>query len=367
MNKNATMDVCRSPQQGATIIDLSANPYDVSPTINHLVTTIQDARAADQKVIVMLGEEHSTISYVSFAMLLRSGLQDGGSKDKPVLAQEQRHNLLELFLPRLFKGDPSSFQDAARHALNRLKQDDPKRYHHLQALTFASLGWPLAPVAQLESVSGWLRQKFPVRLMDMAMTTRNQIDINNPETAKFVKTNPAEGGASLDGGEPNGMRLRNLWMMASLREIIEDHNIVLLQTGLAHLGGSVEDGNLYEHALHGLGVQTEHDAKIITVFPECRRGNITFKTMLSPEAQQAMNNSDTIILRGGNEAKHRQGRIGSISREAATLRRIFNASGLPDHELSVNDANDYKRKTEGHKTALRAELDRIITAYPNAP
>jgi len=193
----------------------------------------------------------------------------------------------------------------------------------------------------------------------MALEKSYQIDINDPETAEFVKTHSREKGASLCAHFPNGARLRNLWMMTNLQKIINDHDVAFSQTGISHLGGFQEANDPYTNSMYKLGTEIDHTVKIITVFPEHEDENLTFATLLSPEAQRAMNNPDTVIIRGGNETCHEQGEIGSLDEEAAELREIFKASGLPYNDLSV-DEGDYENKRKAMETALRSELELII-------
>lgn len=341
----------------ATIIDLSANPDNFSPAINHIVTSIQDARAADQKVIVMLGELHDTISHVALAPLLRRALQDAGNKDKPVLALEERHNSLEYFLCYIMAQTPSALPAAAPRALQNLKQDNPEHYHRLQAQAVAAHKWPQTPLTRLESVLDWLREQSPVHLIDVAKTMSNQIDMNDPATATFVKVGSEKKVAALSASSPEGVRLRNQWMVASLQEINNRHDLTLFQTGLLHLGGFLEHLP-YQYSLHGSVLQTDPTVKIITVFPESRYENQIFAGLLSPEAQKAMNNPDTIIIRGGNETRHQQSKVGSINEEITTLRKIFRASGMPDNTLSIDEA-DYENKRIELGTSIHQDLTEL--------
>lgn len=360
-NKTANQQHQASPRAkkaGATIIDLSINPNNFSPAINHIVTSIQEARATDQRVIVMLGEEHSTISHVALPLMLRRGLAEAGSKDKPALVLEQSENLLEYYLPDIMRKTSGSY-DTARHALNNLKQNTPNRYHHLQALTVMSLQWPTTPVTHMECVADWLREKLPVRLIDIPINTSGQIDLSNPEAAEFVKKHTEREDISLSAEYLTGrMRLRNLWEVANLSRIINENDLVLCQMGLTHIAGEQERNLPYKHSLHGLGIQTDHNVKIITVFPEIDYGNQTFTTKLSQHAQKAMNTPDTVIIRGGNGTRHKQGTAGSIDEEIKTLHEIFMASGQSDNSLSF-DKSDYEHQYKDATSTLYRDLTRL--------
>lgn len=105
-------------------------------------------------------------------------------------------------------------------------------------------------------------------------------------------------------------------------------------------------------------LQTDPTVKIITVFPESRYENQIFAGLLSPEAQKAMNNPDTIIIRGGNETRHQQSKVGSINEEITTLRKIFRASGMPDNTLSIDEA-DYENKRIELGTSIHQDLTEL--------
>lgn len=169
---------------GTTVIDLSANPDDLSPAVDHLVTTVQEARAADQKIILALGEEHSVIANVAMASFVRTGLQRAGIAN-PVMALEHVHNLLEKRLPDFFPGE-MAFQERSRHVLTALKTGDPARYARMQALACGSWNWPAAPATRIYSMSTWLADDADIHMIDMAITSDGFLDMTDPATAAFI-------------------------------------------------------------------------------------------------------------------------------------------------------------------------------------
>jgi len=346
------------------VIDL-ADPYDLSPAVNHIITTVQEARAADQKVILMLGETHSNIAHVRLAELVRRGLTEAGIH-KPVMAVEEQHNLTECLLPRFYSHELfSPFRAAVAQALPALKINDPSRYHRLQALGNASVFWPQAPVTRLENFTTWINDNTTIRMVDIAMTLDGYLDCTDPETNAFITTNTQNPGpdpdtqqAPIDGVEPEGMRLRNLWMMQQLETIPDP--VTILQTGFAHPAGLARKGYSYADSLHGgfakaakQGTDSQQP-RVITVLPENRV--ITFNNFLSAAAQRAMSNPDTVILRGAGEARHFQdeGR-GSFDEEIATLQRLGGA------QITSEDA--YRKTIARNNDALTKELISITQQY----
>ncbi len=113
------------PGAGATIMYSGASPYNLSLVLHRIVTTVQKALSADQKVILLMGEEHCTIAHVRMAELVRAGLSRVGVND-PVMAYEHPHNLLEILLPEIFPGAAQAgFRTCATQALPALKACDP--------------------------------------------------------------------------------------------------------------------------------------------------------------------------------------------------------------------------------------------------
>lgn len=351
MNKEAAMEYHQATpaaqNTGATVIDLSANPDNFSPAIGHIVTSIQNARAANQKVIVMVGERHDTISHVALSSLLRYGLKAVGNEDKPALALENNHNLSEFFVSKAYKKQSPSAYHRIYRILQDMKKDSPEDYRHIHALNYAGAKWLQTPVTKLESVSSWLREESPVHMIDLALIRSNKpgkIDMKDPDTAELVKSHRKPINFLLNEKFHKGsMRLRNQWMMANLQTISNDNDITFLQTGLAHLGGDSARNVAYEYSLHNLAQDIRHNAKIITVMPEDQK--FTF-ARLPKQAKKAMDTPNTVIIRGGNDTRHLRKLCSSVNEEIATLSKIFSASGLPDNTLSVQNEDDYETQRQ---------------------
>ena len=337
---------------GATVIDMSADPYDLSPAVNHIVTTVKYALAADQKIILMLGEAHDTVADVKMAELVRVSLKAAGIEN-PAMAVEQRHQLLEVLLPNFFPDDSlSTFRTRAAQAVSFLKIADPNRYHRLQILAYAALDWSTAPMTRLGDSSTWHDDGPDVRLIDMARTVEEYLDYADPATKTFVDTNVSsdiEDKTRIHMEFPEGVRLRNKWMVAQLRSILAEgrNRVAILQTGSAHLGGWKNRAYSYPDSLHGIFAEAANDnIRIISVLLE--NYSTTFKNLLSNEALEAMNNPDTIIMRGQNRTLHWRKWHGSFEEEIETLARISGASFKPH----ITTEADYH--------ALRGEFERRL-------
>lgn len=346
---------------GATVIDMSANPYDLSPAVNHIVTTVKEALAADQKVILMLGEEHNTITHVRMAELVRQGLRRAGIEN-PVIAVENSYNLLERFLPVFFPSDLlSSFRTRAVQALLSLKTADLAYFSRLQSLLCAILNGLHAPVANLENFCVWRDNGLDVHLVDMAITDAGYLDCADPATKTFVDAYALSGiedKTHVDAEGDEGMRLRNEWTALYLRAILADnHNyVVILQAGLSHLGGG--KGYPYPDSLHSIFANAANDnIRAISVFPQ-NHGD-TFENFLSREAQEAMDNPETIILRGQNGTQHRKNGYGSFEKEIGTLAHISGASCKP-HIRSEADYHDLRGE---FKRCLKEEIRAITKEF----
>lgn len=355
---------------GTTVIDLSANPDDFSPVIDHLVTTVKEACAADQKVIVMLGENHANIGHVSRAELLRQGLRRAGVAERPVIAVEANYNFLQFMLGRLypefcFEEGQTDFHTVAKTALTVLRDADPARYNRAQAMAYAAWDWPIAPMSKLASVATWLAAGEDIRMIDLAKTNFRLLDEADPSTAAFIdeyaaKEDLVQKARYIDTTSKEGIRLRNLWMAKETRGIMKDAPLMILKTGLYHVGGQLKDGYLYKHSLHAQFAKAANDnIHVITVFPE-NHGD-TFANTVPPDGQQAMNNPDTIILRGGPENSHFQDLVGSFESEIATLDAFAHAANLPAPEIR-NEYN-YRALLEKNKASLTEELKDIIRGY----
>ena len=350
--KSAAAPVCGTmtdTETSATTIDLSADPYDLSPAIDHIVTTAKDALAADQKVILMLGEEHGTITDVRMAELVHRGLQQAGIEN-PVIATETPHNFVEFLLPRFFPDNShSTFRAQAAQALSSLKAINPARYRHLQSLTFAACMWTLAPVTRLENSSSWQDKGLDVRPIDMAKTRGDCLDYADRTAKNFIDANASpsiKDKSHILTNDEEGVRLRNKWMAMQLQSISVQNRVTILQTGSTHLGGAA---GIYPYpdSLHGiLAMAANNNMKIISLFPE-NHGD-TFKNFLPRAAKNAMNNPDTIILCGQDETQHWRNRCDLFEDEIKTLTRISGPSFRP------------RIRTEYDYHALRGEYEQQL-------
>lgn len=339
---------------GATVIDLGANPDDLSPAVDHLVTTVQEARGPS-KIILALGENHITIRDVALAEFMRQGLQRAGIAN-PVMAVESPYNLLELLLSRFFPGE-TAFQEQSRHALTALKTDDPARYARMQALAVAGWDWPHAPATRVCNMSAWLAAGADIRLIDMAMTDDLFLDTADPATAAFIDKHAGivRDRTRLHSADPlEGVRPRNEWMAARLRDILKQADAVILQTGYGHLGGD-RNGQPYKYSFHPAFPRAVNDnIRFIAVFPG--QAGFCLRGVVPPEGQEAMNNPDTVILRGGNAVRHWRGKIGSFAEEIAVLNAFARATRMPEAAPCIGNKDDYNRLLQENKKTLRNEL-----------
>lgn len=343
----------------ATTVDLSADPGNLSPATDLIVARVQEALDANQNVILMIGEEHVTAAHVRLPALVGDALRRAGAVD-PVIAVEIDHNLLEVLLPRVLPCEEQKGGCARTlRVLPALKAHDQARYNHLQALIYAALDWQDAPAANLVNVSGWIGGKADVRLIDMAVTDSGFLDIADTETGAFVQAHAA---ANVNDKEKiavassGGMRLRNEWIASRIRGILAEEGVraVIMETGRDHLGGNKRRKIPYSQSLHATLKKQGKTSKIITVFPESF--GYTFENSLSAEAQNALGNRDTIVLRGGDKTRHIQLLIGSFEDEIAALSRWSPAPGFKDKA-------GYDALRERFRKALVAELESVTALY----
>lgn len=350
----------------ATVIDL-ADPLNPSPAVNHIVSTVKEALAANQKVIVLVSEEHTTVFDVKLAEFLRAGLQRNGVAN-PVMAVEQSHNLLEILLssPQIFPGNwEGSFRTEAASALSVLKTKDLTRYHRLQAMAYASIDYDDAPATNVENFQRWLDSGMTVRLVDIAKTPTLYLDYADPATIVFMDEH-----ASYSTGDKKhlhttwaeGIRLRNLWMKKEIDEILskEKSPVVVLQTGSFHIGGHPWKGYKYPDSLHGIFMgASAKNTKVMVVYSEHRSD--TFQTVYSEDALAAMDNPDTIVIRGGDDARHRQDYFGSFGEEIAEMQRLSASGDLP--APLMRNYGDYLRKLNQNRDELTRELRSVVAQY----
>jgi len=377
--ETATMDVpdtCR-------FVNLHGNPDDLSPALDWITVRTKQALAASQTVILLFGENHSMVSHVRLAELARGALETVGITDIAI-AREQVHNLSEYFLTHYFseyfsdmKGqEKEAFQTQAIEALRALKKEDPAHYHKINALFHAAGDWPQASLTKHENVTAWRAQGVSMRLIDITSTNDDYIDSSEPETKAFLVQTPLVLENIIEIGtisitRPKGMHLRNLFMAAQMQEILkekEEPAVLLVQTGLDHLGGREKNGELYENSLHALlhsAENKEQNIKILSIFPETARA--TYNKLLSTTAHAAMNNPDTLVLRGLNSVRHRQGEAGSFPEEAQALHSLYNASGKIGTAPRLNGKEDYSASLEEMKEQVRQEVRQLVAERQNPP
>lgn len=359
---------------GATIVDLSADPYNLSPAVNRIVTSVKEALVADQKVILLMGEEHATIAHARLPETVRDGLYKAEIRN-PVIAIEQRNNPLQSWRTYFFPRESSSFEARMRQALDTLKDKDTARFRHLQTMTYAAIDWPFTPVTKLESVSSWIAHGTDIRLIDMAMMDTSKgtfLDTGNLATWEFIKDHSGDAsGKNIDAESPEGMHLRNLWMAAQIRQIIQEKSsrVLIVQTGLSHLVGE-NNARIYQETLHRLLKQpVGSKVKLITVASELAEEpffSSEKQEHISLEAQVAMSDSDTIIIRGGNETRSHLLIGGSFADESGHLARLHKHSKLGKAPvLSGYMEGTYLRKK--FKDRVETEVRDITNQHAPAP
>lgn len=345
---------------GTTVMDLSASPNDFSSVARHVGTEVRKTLAAGRNVIIIVGEEHSTISHVGLAEHVRQGVMRAGVAN-PAMAREQSYNMLEFALPVFFPEESQEdLRVCAAAALSDLKNHDLSRYNRLQAMAHAAWNWKNVPAVKSEHFSRWLDSGAVVRLVDMAINENGFIDYADPDTAAFVDLHVSDLSVSKMGipsEASEGIRLRNLWMAKQLRDIVakEKKRVVILQTGLGHIGGNQREGWAYHDSLRAiLAGDGNKNTRLMLMFPE--NHGIAFENYLPADAQAAMNNSDTIVLRGLNGARHQQG-------------WLFNVGSFEDEAYlsTIESKKDYHARLDRNRKALLREMTGIVNQCAKAP
>lgn len=357
---------------GATVFDLKQDPHDLTPAVDHLVATVQETLASNQKIVLMLGEEHATISEVFFAEALRHGLKKAGI-EKPVIAVELPHNLLEMFLPLL----PANIigeepLQKTRNALTTLKQSDPKAYNNLQTLVCSACKWGATPITRLENLTTWHADTVDIRSIDLASKMKGPLDYTDPTTRDYITKYAASGDAvdaeNIDARSPDGLRLRNIFMAQQINTILSEEQtlVVILQTGKRYLGGHDQEGDAHIDSLHGLltipnpkmGLHLDPaQTRLVSVFPESWGEH--FEQTLLPEAQSAMNTPNTILIRGAVNTCHIKNHpdFPSFTKEIETLTELFNRSGMGAPRIASEA--DYYMTLQRNRMALRQALQSL--------
>ncbi|MEK7389028.1 MAG: hypothetical protein AAB036_04965 [Elusimicrobiota bacterium] len=339
------------------VIDLSANPKDLSPAVHRITAEARMARAAGKKVVIILGEEHTSVPHVRMPELLRQSFKYSGIGN-PVVAVEQQNNLAEYLVPRYFPGDE---RNRVLQALGDLKNSDPARYHRLQALAHATLDWPEAPLTKLENFMSWIADGVDVRLVDMGRVKNDDFS--------YLDAGQNGGTEGVRADSIEALHLRNVWIATELWDILRNNDIVILETGLNHLSGDPYQ-RPYEHSLHAIfNRAASDDVKVITVFQEKTNflapfGNkmdARYEYLVSAEARAAVGVSGALILRGSDEARHDQSwEAGDFGEEAAALADIARASQSPGAMPRIGNKDQYQRQLQRNKDALKAEFDALI-------
>lgn len=350
--RRATPNAVALKPNGPAVIDLSANADDLSPAVNHIVTRVQEALAANQKIIVMVGEEHTTIADVRLGEFLRQGLARAGISD-PVMALEISYNSLEKVLP-----DTTAFL-----SVESLKNNDPVRYRQLMARVPALYDWDYAPLSRHENFSSWFANAVRIRMVDLSFTEDySYLDYNDAGTAAFIDSHISSKVADktrLSTTGEEGIRLRNLWMAAQLRDILaeNDNQVVILIVGAAHLAGDSDQEAPYAFSLHPvLKTAVGNDTRIISVLSETHA--------LSPEARAALDNRDMVILHGGCELRHWKRKFGSLKAEIREQENLVTAGGFMRPLLNIKSEKDYGSILRQNREAFDKEVNAIINLDP---
>lgn len=355
-------------QTSSTVIDLSADPYNLSPALDHIITRIKEARASDHKVIVLLGELHDTVDHVYAPEALRQKMERAGI-EPPVIALEQRYNLLQATRNHFFPGNSEEHEDfraRAVQALYALRSANPAHYNRVQAMAQAALGSPYAPVTRLSNFTTWIEDNADVRFVDLARNGKEYLDVLNPGTAAFIdehgRKEDIPDRTKIHAADPEGMRLRNLFMAQQLRAILQEAPIVILQPGLSHVGGNRVKNIPYAGSLHALLTKEAADGgiRVLTVFMETN--GIAVENTVPAEGHTAMNGRDTITLRGSSGEQHDQMRFGSFEEEASALASFARASGNRQPPAVQNEI-DYRARLKQNETTVMEEATDIVRIY----
>lgn len=351
--------------RGATVVNMSGCPDDFSTAVNHIVARVQSALAADQKTVILLGEEHGTIADVRMAELVRRGLQKAGI-EKPVIALEQQNNLLESLVSDMISSHEmplSSSDHKIMIALEWLKTADPKRYRDMQALAYVSNSWPLVPVTRTNNVATWHDHELDVRLIDLAKKSGSIISYDDPPTRAFIDANISPDDAERKNNDSLSVYnyyLRDLWMADQLRLILAEpqNRVVLVQTGDDHIIDNSAAHNSQHKSLSSiLADSVGKDTKVIAVFPENHGCN--YERVTPCEASKTLNSPECVILRGGNDTRHlRLDFDGSYEEEISVLNKISDLSGS-----GIRTKNDYYNLQNEFKRKLIKEIETTVERF----
>lgn len=344
---------------GMTIVDLSSNPDDFRPAIDAVKVRLRDAMAANERVILMLGEEHDCVAHVRFAEMVRTAIEKDEALNayygRPVMAMEHYYNLFQHYFSFLFPETINRFNTAAYEGL---RTKNAAEYHHLNALTCAAFDeWTLAPVTKLENLLAWQHAGLDIRMVDVA--TYMGFDLSDPEINRWVKTltpkfqRQLKYFTTIDLKAPLGMQLRNLFMADQLRQI--DSPLIILQTGFTHLGGNEAEGDLFQNSLHAL--LKPLGTSVIGVYQELVGFGINFNDV-SEDGQRAINNPDTIVIKNVSEMghRHRQDYYSKSEDEISALHAFAKYAGTPP---VITDEADYHRRREEFRQTLLQEAIKL--------
>lgn len=355
-------------QTSMTVIDLSADPYNLSPALDHIVTRIKEVRASDHKVIVLLGELHDTVDHVYAPEALRQKMERAGV-EPPAIALEQRYNLLQATRAHFFPGNSEEREDfraRAVQALYALRSANPAHYNRVQAMAQAALASPYAPATRLSNFTTWLEDNADVRFVDLARNGKEYLDVVNPGTAAFIdehgRKEDIPDRTKIHAGSPEGMRLRNLFMAQQLRAILQEAPVVILQPGLSHVGGNQVKNISYAGSLHALLTKEFEDDRVHVLTIIMETNGVTFENTVPGKGHTAMNNRDTIILRGSSGEQHDQMRFGSFEEEVAAIASFARASGNRQPPVVQNET-DYRDRLKKNEITVIKEATDIVGIY----
>ena len=358
---------------GATIIDLSANPYDLRPAINAVLERVKVARTARQKVVVLFGETHSKTSQVILPRLTSDAYRVDPqlSDTSHVIGIELHANIHEQALlrkPNLFQTGEID-REQIIDVLRQLKIIDPDRYHSLQALSVKTIKELYSPVSHLENKIAWQQAGVKTRFIDGPREANNLLDYAHPEVQDFMKDNPIT--QTLTAWLyplRYEMALRNYWMVRESKKILEDNDVLFVVAGKEHVGGKVGI-HQYQYSYHGLFSRSAklEGVRLITVF--CESAENKYDTYLSRNALSNMESQDLVVVRGGcserfelfPNSKNREEE--EFKREAETYSRIFNSSGVIGFPPVVKSWKDYNDRLDVFETLMVRDIQQVMQQY----
>lgn len=350
-----------SPKPTAAIVDLSENPMDARPAVNHIVATIEEALSANPEkiVVAIVGEYHRAPFHHIARELTLDALTANGHK--PLVALEQPHNLVQMSIALQFPGFDTP---ETSMALRTLKQEDPAHYHRLQTMACAGLTYGYAPAtSHIVASNLHARTNIPVRMVDLAMTKQGSIDTTDDWTSRIVE----EAGYSsqrLYASTPENIHVRNIGMLEKMIEEAKQtgSRLVLAPHGLAHIFGL---GNQlpYQQSLHALTRKGDLGITPVTVFFETPQ--YTADIIPKTDKKSAMRSAFTVIVKGGDSEifslSQEMGFFGGRSREPDYRREVEKICAIYEASGVESTVTEYAVQTsmKKNKAALQQQLEAL--------